>query len=269
MLHKICNKCGVDKPLTDFCKASNNKMGHYSYCKECCRKRDSPEHIRKEEKRKWLYEQGLKECTMCHEIKPLSEFHKRKTAKKDGLRNDCIICQQNYARNFARTEEQKQKKKDRENNPEFLNKLNDYRRTSKKYREYRKRYQNKHNKEKFKNNQNYRITSYLRNRIWASLKIQGVKKEIRFNELIGCSVEFLRDYLELQFKENMTWENYGKGIGKWSIDHIIPCAYFDLTKVEEQRKCFHYSNLQPLWVSENSSKGSYYNGVVYKKNIKK
>jgi hypothetical protein len=50
----------------------------------------------------------------------------------------------------------------------------------------------------------------------------------------------------------MNWENQGE----WHIDHILPCASFDLTKEEEQRKCFHYTNLQPLWAKDNMIKGS-------------
>lgn len=54
----------------------------------------------------------------------------------------------------------------------------------------------------------------------------------------------------------MSWDNYGRGGRKWQIDHIKPCAYFDLTKPEDQRKCFHYSNLQPLWQKDNLEKRS-------------
>jgi len=50
----------------------------------------------------------------------------------------------------------------------------------------------------------------------------------------------------------MSWLNYG--IGGWEIDHIKPCCHFDLSKPEEQEKCFHYSNLRPLWATENRSK---------------
>ena len=73
-------------------------------------------------------------------------------------------------------------------------------------------------------------------------------------ELIGCSFDYLKNHLECQFDDEMSWCNWGmKG---WHIDHIIPCASFDLTNPEEQQICFHYSNLQPLWARDNMSKGS-------------
>jgi hypothetical protein len=69
-------------------------------------------------------------------------------------------------------------------------------------------------------------------------------------KLIGCNIEQLKQHLQNQFKLGMSWDNHGK----WHIDHIRPCASFDLSKPEEQRKCFHYTNLQPLWAEENISK---------------
>ena len=54
----------------------------------------------------------------------------------------------------------------------------------------------------------------------------------------------------------MSWDNHGFGDDKWHIDHIIPCSNFDLTKKEEQKKCFNYKNLQPLWQKDNLSKGN-------------
>ena len=72
-------------------------------------------------------------------------------------------------------------------------------------------------------------------------------------ELLGCSIDYLRDYLEKQFESGMSWDNYGE----WHIDHIIPCSYFDLTDPIQQRICFNYRNLQPLWGKENDSKGAF------------
>lgn len=60
----------------------------------------------------------------------------------------------------------------------------------------------------------------------------------------------------MQFEPGMTWDNLGKGEGKWQIDHIIPCSYFDLTKEENQRICFNYRNLQPLWAKDNLEKSN-------------
>jgi hypothetical protein len=48
----------------------------------------------------------------------------------------------------------------------------------------------------------------------------------------------------------MTWNNHGK----WHIDHIIPCCAFDLADPEQRKRCFHYTNLQPLWAQQNFRK---------------
>ena len=79
-------------------------------------------------------------------------------------------------------------------------------------------------------------------------------KSAKTMELLGCSIEQFKQHIESKFKPGMTWENYGP-FG-WHIDHVLPCSSFDLTLEENQRKCFHYSNLQPLWWNENLSKGA-------------
>ena len=77
-----------------------------------------------------------------------------------------------------------------------------------------------------------------------------IKKECSTTELIGCSVQYAREHLEKQFRQGMNWKN----AGLWHIDHILPINHFDLTKIEEQKRVFHYTNLQPLWRKENISK---------------
>ena len=117
-----------------------------------------------------------------------------------------------------------------------------------------------------KNNLNYRLSSILRGRIYQVLKKQKQKKNNRTADLIGCSIDEFKKYIECGFKINMTWENYGKN--GWSLDHIIPCAAFDLSNESEKKECFNFSNLQPLWISENCAKSSIYNGkkLIHKKN---
>lgn len=96
---------------------------------------------------------------------------------------------------------------------------------------------------------NKRIRAAMRTRFKDVLE-QKTEKTV---ELIGCSVPFLKSYLESKFKEGMNWENYGAN--GWHIDHIIPVSFFDLKNKEERMKCFNYKNLQPLWAKENEEKG--------------
>lgn len=131
----------------------------------------------------------------------------------------------------------------------LLNKTNrnEYRLKNKnKIAEYAKLYINK----KRKTDLNFKLRDILRRRIWNALKnnIKSTKTIV----LLGCSTEFLKKYLEKKFQVGMSWENYGK----WHVDHIKPCSSFGLIKSEEQYKCFHYTNLQPLWAVENLKKGA-------------
>ena len=99
---------------------------------------------------------------------------------------------------------------------------------------------------------NYKLIGNLRHRIREALKTKMVKKNKKTIELLGCSLIFLKTYLESQFKEGMSWDTHGyKG---WHIDHIKPCSSFDLSDIEQQKKCFNYTNLQPLWWMDNIKK---------------
>jgi hypothetical protein len=124
----------------------------------------------------------------------------------------------------------------------------------KRYYKYRKEIIKKtveYERKKLKTDINWVLRKRLRARLRAALK--GISKSKSTMELLGIShLDFLKTYLECKFKEGMTWENRHL----WHIDHIKPCSSFDLTKPEEQAKCFHYTNLQPLWASENLSKGN-------------
>lgn len=107
-------------------------------------------------------------------------------------------------------------------------------------------------------NPNARLVASMRTRISKALKESGVKKDQRTFSFIGCAVSELKQHLEKQFQPGMTWENYG--FYGWHVDHIKPCASFDLTNPEQQKVCFHFSNLQPLWAADNIRKGDTYGG---------
>jgi hypothetical protein len=101
-----------------------------------------------------------------------------------------------------------------------------------------------------KTDKQYRLIHSIRNRIRMAIK-KNIKSG-RSLELLGCDIHFFKDYISQMFKVGMSWDNHGK----WHIDHIRPCSSFDLSKPNEQKACFHYSNLQPLWKNENLKKGS-------------
>tara|TARA_R110000764_G_C10840227_1_gene364007 strand:- start:58 stop:672 length:615 start_codon:yes stop_codon:yes gene_type:complete len=113
-------------------------------------------------------------------------------------------------------------------------------------------------KKRRENSPRYRAEMGCRGRIWRAVRNVGGEKSQKSMELTGCDKEALMAHLESQFAEGMSWDNYG--LHGWHIDHIRPCASFDLTLDEEQRKCFHYTNLQPLWAKDNLSKGDKYDG---------
>jgi hypothetical protein len=107
-----------------------------------------------------------------------------------------------------------------------------------------------------KNDLNWILASRIRGRLRHCLIIKNIttSKQRHTLQYIGCDINTLRSYLEKQFKEGMTWNNYGKK--GWEIDHIIPCSYFDFSKEKNIYICFNYKNLQPLWRKENLQKSN-------------
>jgi len=121
--------------------------------------------------------------------------------------------------------------------------------------ENKKKYGKKWKQDNYKNNLEYRLTTLLRSRLASAIK--GTAKRSSAKQLIGCSIPQLRQHLEQQFEDGMAWDNHGE----WYIDHIKPCAAFDLSNEDEQRECFHYLNLQPLWAKDNIRKGTKWDEV--------
>ena len=132
----------------------------------------------------------------------------------------------------------------------------------KEYYEKNKKIANKKRREYTKKRRvediSFRISSNIRGRISHALKSNS--KSSKTIDLLGCNIVFLKQYLESKFKDGMCWENYGlKG---WHIDHIKPCYLFDFKNIEEQKQCFHYTNLQPLSAIDNLIKGKRWENIL-------
>lgn len=209
-----------------------------------------------------------KKCAKCEIEKSFDDFNKCKTGRL-GLHNHCRDCQKIVRRQWYLSHQEEEKAKTHLNqtgNPEWLARRKELYHTNPNKEEYlenlrkynrtpkaRTIINNTRNK-RMKNDIEFKISTYLRNRVKAVIKGKGTNKAKKTLDLLGCSLLELKLHLESKFEVGMSWDNYG--FYGWHIDHIIPCSKFDLTKPEEQVKCFHYTNLQPLWAQDNLRKGN-------------
>jgi len=203
-----------------------------------------------------------KRCRRCGKIKPVSEFNEHKKTK-DKLQYWCKECQKEW-----REKNPGYQRKWRENNPEYMkkryknnlkfdknwqgNSLQDYFYNIVDYTKY---YNPEKNRER-----NKKRYSILRNRLSQNISVaiyqslKGNKQGNHWENLVGYTLQELIPHLENLFKPDMSWEN----MGKWHIDHIRPISSFDFNSYNdpEFKQCWALKNLQPLWASENLSKGA-------------
>lgn len=106
-----------------------------------------------------------------------------------------------------------------------------------------------------KTNPQFQISSNLRTYIYQRVGKKNTTGQSRFRQIVGCTIAEFCAHLERNFGLGMNWQNYGKGVGRWGIDHTKPCASFDLTKPEELALCFHFSNMLPMWWIDSLRKG--------------
>jgi hypothetical protein len=111
---------------------------------------------------------------------------------------------------------------------------------------------NARQREKMRSDIQHRLRYLLRGRLTDALKRAKSRKYNKAIELLGCTILEFKQYIEQQWTDGMNWDNHS--LLGWHIDHIRPCNTFDLTDPEQQRICFHYSNLRPLWYSDNLSR---------------
>jgi hypothetical protein len=193
-----------------------------------------------------------KACTKCGIEKLVIEFSRR--CKGRPMRSSmCQSCKRLRNASHQQTPKFKVWRQGYEKTPERMRRRNE-RGRSEIYREKDRKASPKYNaqrREHYKANPHIRIKQSIKQRVLKTLK--GIRKtQAKALDLLGCSIEMLWKHLESTFRKGMTRENYGSF---WEIDHIIPCIEFDLENPEEQKRCFHYSNLRALLISKNRSKG--------------
>jgi len=209
---------------------------------------------------------AYKTCSKCKLEQTLDNFGKL-SKSKDGFRTCCKTCRKletstdkqkvmayNRRKKYAESEHGKkiiENYKSTERHKELHRLRCQKYENTEKFKVRRKKYE----QNRYKNNDKYRLISNLRCRLYSALtrnKNNQIGKHADTISLLGCSVEELWIYLESKFTEGMTRENYGQ----WHVDHIIPCDSFNLFDIEQQKICFHYTNLQPLWAKDNLIKGN-------------
>ncbi len=184
-----------------------------------------------------------KTCVKCGIEKNIVEFYKD-NSHKDGLCHQCKICRRNYYQSHKQEIADRMKiyYQSHEEEMKECHRL---------YDQSHRRQCNERRRKRKKTDKNYKLLCNLRRRV--CLALNGNPRERTTMQLLGCTISQLRKHIASQFAPGMTWKNHSlKG---WHIDHIKPCALFDLSKPPEQRKCFHYTNLQPLWAVDNRKKG--------------
>ena len=112
-----------------------------------------------------------------------------------------------------------------------------------------------YNRKRMADDIQFRMLSNLRARLNRAVRNQ-YKSGSAVRDL-GCSISEFRVYLEGKFLSGMSWDNWGKGLGKWNIDHLVPISSVDLTQRDQLLKVCHFSNLQPLWAIDNLRKGAH------------
>lgn len=193
-----------------------------------------------------------KVCSTCEVELPIASFYKKKGGKF-GVRAVCKTCSDKEHLEYARTNAKELRaylRKRYAENPVSR------RESAKQYAAAHKKeklaYQTKYQKHKMATDLDYRLRTLLRGRLSKALT-KGYKKGSAVSDL-GCTIQHLKLHLELFWDEGMSWYNYGKGEGQWSIDHIKPLASFDLTDRAQLLQAVHYTNLQPLWHVDNMRK---------------
>lgn len=178
-----------------------------------------------------------KKCKGCKKMRSLTLFVKTKKESYTLYCNECLEKQRQYRRDNNEDYNLRARQRYVKNKEKILE-----------YHQNTKAQRNERLREKGKNDPVYRAKESLKARIHDLLKNVKAHKS---NHLMGCSKKELQDWLESQFGDEYSWDNYGKD---WHIDHVVPISFFNITDPNEQLICFNWTNLRPLHATSNVSK---------------
>lgn len=245
MTMKKCSKCKVEKDRSEFGKNSTQKDGLHHYCKYCHNltawkaknpTKDEAEYKPQPFRRSRPPDKpGLKYCNKCQIHKPYGDFNKH-CATKDGLRSECRECSKMSHRDYWERNRDKCREK-----AKLV-----YRRDRKYYQDYYRDYM----RDRRANDVQFKLAHTLRTRINGAIS-NDCKAGSTVRDL-GCTIEELKTHLESQFEEGMTWDNWG--VNGWHIEHIYPLFMVDLEDRQQFLEVCHYTNLRPMWGSQNQSR---------------
>lgn len=238
---KICTKCKENKLLEDFNKRKESKDGHQWWCRKCLSQQRLEHPDRKA--RNELVKRCMRAKRTNLEFKEIEKQKNRVYHQKQKQNNDYVPW---GAKNKDRDNARRRKKyaEDRDRIRAYQNNWN------KENQEKMTTYKRDYAREQRATNPQFNIRHRITNRIRDALIKEH--QSLSSLELLGCTIVEYKKYLEGLFTEGMTWELFLKA--KIHIDHKIPCCSFDLIDPEQQKKCFHYTNTQPLWEKDNLRK---------------
>jgi len=135
----------------------------------------------------------------------------------------------------------------------YVKNKSEHRERTKNYEQLNRDKNNKYHREytnkRFKTDLNFKLTCILRSRLWKAMN--GNPKDTTTLNLLGCTLDEFKQYLESLFIPEFNWGNHGL---IWEIDHKTPCSSFDLTDIKQQKECFHYTNLEPVFKTTDIAK---------------
>lgn len=257
---KICTKCNIEKELSEFGKQKAGKYGVDSRCKIC---------VKEYSKLRYSHLDIKEKISLYNKERNIKNKNKSKQYYQDNK-----ICMLEYSKQYELDNKEKvieyhknyqqvNKEKIQQQKQEYISKNRDKILTyAKEYRENNKEKTQTQIKQwiktQTKTNPEFKLKERLRNRLYVAITKQKTTKSQSTLDLLGCSIQECRQHLELQFRNGMSWSNHGI---VWEIDHIKPCSKFDLSNIEEQKQCFHYTNLQPLFKTTTIAEELGYNEV--------